>query len=840
MSKAFDETTVYDALGCVVIRLDRQSNIWFMNRFGLNLLGYERLGQLFGKPFHTLLPEAETKSLEFLEFLKRLAGIKTLGVPERPATLASDLLLSNGSRLPIAWTLTDQSDDVEQLAPTLLIGFDASTMRKSQTMAALFQTVSDNFTGSIVIADADKKILYANPTVLHMTGYSSDEVVGQTPTLFKSGQTSDAVYRDLWKTINSGGIWNGEFVNRRKDGAQYLESKTISAIRDIQGQVQFYFAIGEDLSRRQHYQQRIENLLDFDQLTGLPNRTAFLRLLTGFLDSARRSRKEVTILHVDIDDFFVVNETVGESDADRVIAEMATRIKSALRQADHLARLGNDKFAILLGPHDAGIDDDIRDVAERVLAAIRDPIMQTNKPVFATASIGIAGHPADGDEASELLSHAMAATERAKTDGGNRFYRFDVATASSVNGRRELLQDLRHALENGEMVLHFQPQVSLFSGAIVGVEALIRWQHPSRGLVLPGEFISLAEQSNLIIDIGEWVLRETCRQMRAWLNAGLPSVKVAINLAARHFLVPELHATIADTLASQSIAPHSLEIEITEGAMMQDVAAAIRSTALLKKVGVRISLDDFGTGYSSLAYLSRFPIDVVKIDQSFVSDITTNPANAAIAQATIAMSHKLGKIVLAEGVETEEQMQYLRRNECDEMQGYFFSKPLPAEAMAQLLHSGTTMNVSGHQGAGMRGTVLFVDDEANILSSIKRTLRREGYEILLANGAAEGFSLLARNKVQVIVSDQRMPEMNGTEFLSRVKSIYPETVRMVLSGYSEISAVTDSINKGAVYRFMLKPWDDEKLKEEISGALRHWRELYAQNELKNGRGTTTL
>jgi EAL domain-containing protein (putative c-di-GMP-specific phosphodiesterase class I)/CheY-like chemotaxis protein len=442
----------------------------------------------------------------------------------------------------------------------------------------------------------------------------------------------------------------------------------------------------------------------------------------------------------------------------------------------------------------------------------------------------LSNFPGDSESASELLTHAMNATERAKAEGGDDFRRFDAATAQNVTGRRELLGELSRAVERDELVLHFQPQVSLFSGHVIGLEALIRWQHPQRGLIHPGEFIPIAEQNTQIVDIGNWVLRETCRQMRIWLDSGLSPIKVAINLAARHFLVPGLHTSVADALASARINPRYLEIEITEGTMMQDVTAAIRGTTRLKEIGVRLSLDDFGTGYSSLAYLSRFPIDVVKIDQSFVRDITTNPINAAIAQATIAMSHKLSKVVLAEGVETEEQMQYLRRNECDEIQGYYFSKPLPADAVAQLLRAGTVMPLSGSRETHQRGTVLFVDDEVNILASLKRTLRREGYDILTAESASQGFSLLATNHVQIIVSDQRMPEMNGTEFLSRVKNLYPETVRMVLSGYSEISAVTDSINKGAVYRFMMKPWDDEQLKEEIAGALRHWRALYGPRE----------
>lgn len=614
-----------------------------------------------------------------------------------------------------------------------------------------------------------------------------------------------------------------------------MESKTISAIRDTEGRVQYYFSIGEDNSQRLYYEQRIENLLAFDQLTGLPNRSAFLRTLVGALESTRQSAQEVTVLHIDIDDFFALNEAIGARDSDRLIVEMAVRMKDVLRQSDQLARLGNDKFAVLLGPHIHGIDSDIHDVAERLLAAIRKPLLLVDTPIHATASIGIACHPVDSDNADELLGHAVNATERVKADGGNGFRHFEAASSGGASGRYEKLRRIRQAVDDGEMVLHFQPQVSLFSGTVTGLEALIRWQHPHRGLVAPGEFIPLVEQSSQIIDIGEWVLQESCRQMRAWLDAGLPPMKVAINLAARHILHPGLHTKIADALALRRIDGRCLEIEITEGAMMQDVTAAIRSTNLLQELGVRISLDDFGTGYSSLAYLSRFPIDVVKIDQSFVFDITTNPVNAAIAQATIAMSHKLGKIVLAEGVETEEQMQYLRRNECDEMQGYFFSKPLPAEEITRLLLKREAMNFSGEK-AGIRGTVLFVDDEPNVLASIKRALRREGYDILVATSAAEGFSLLAKNKVQVVVSDQRMPEMNGTEFLARVKSLHPETVRIVLSGYSEISAVTDSINKGAVYRFLLKPWNDEHLKEEISGALRQWRALFGpRTESKDNR-----
>ena len=826
MNHDIRETEFYDTLNCIVIRLDRQANIWFMNRFGLERLGYQRLGQIFGKPLASVLPDRDTRSG------KLLATITDL-VPSSPQTLESALLHCDGTHHSIVWNLSCQKLPPDVVAPTVLIGFDAGAMSNTQASARMFQTVSDNYAGSIVITNPDRIILYANPAVLQMTGYSIDEILGQTPALFKSGQTPAITYSVLWETLNSGNIWTGEFINRRKDGSQYLESKTISAIRDGSGRVEFYFAIGEDMSQSQRHQKRIQTLLTSDLLTGLPNRSAFLSTLVTALNGARQADKEVTVLHVDLDDFYSINDAHGIDQADMLIAEIAQRIKSALRQVDSLARLGNDKFGILLGPHERGIEHDIHEVTERVMAAIRQPIMQNGASIQVTASIGIAVFPHDAASAGEVLGHAMSATEQVKSDGGNNTHRFDAAIANSASVRREVLSDLHFAIERNELVLHYQPQVNLFSGAIIGLEALIRWQHPLRGLVQPGEFIFFAEQSQYIIDLGEWVLRETCRQMRAWLDAGLPPIKVAINLSARHFIAPNLSANIADELALQRIDPRFLEIEITEGAMMQDVTAAILSMRQLKAVGVRISLDDFGTGYSSLAYLSRFPIDIVKIDQSFVHDITTNPVNSAIAQATIAMSHKLGKLVLAEGVETEEQMHYLRRNECDEMQGYFFSRPLPACDIAPLLEAGTGMIFPEHQGAEGSNTVLFVDDESNILASLKRTLRREGYVILTAESAAEGFSILAKNSVQVVVSDQRMPEMSGTEFLARVKTLYPETVRMVLSGYSEISAVTDSINKGEVYRFMLKPWSDEQLKMEVSGALRHWREQYGADQ-KNG------
>ncbi|WP_153110517.1 EAL domain-containing protein [Propionivibrio limicola] len=586
----------------------------------------------------------------------------------------------------------------------------------------------------------------------------------------------------------------------------------------------------ENISLHEHYQQRIADLLNHDQQTGLPNRTAFLQALNNTLQQRQTNNLEISVLHVSIDNFIALHNTVGSPRTNELVTLVATRIHEALRHSDRLARVGENRFAILLDTTTTEADNPAREVAERILNSIRRPVDEPERPVRLTASIGIGSQPAQSGDAEQFLTLAVLATEEAKARGGNQIVCLDASAAQQLNTRHALLAELEIAIKRGDLRAHYQPQVCLLTGQMCGTEALVRWQHPERGLIPPGEFIPLAENNHLIIDIGEWMLEEVCRQMREWRQAGLPPLKTSINLGARHFLMPHLTEKIGRTLERYEIPPHQLEIEITEGAMMQDVLAAIQCTSRLKQLGVRLALDDFGTGYSSLAYLSRFPIDTVKIDQSFVRDITTNPANAAIAEAIIAMSHKLGKTVLAEGVESEEQMRFLQREECDTVQGYWLGRPLPADSIPPLLQGGTALPPDGQHALHGRLAVLFVDDEPHILSSLRRTLRREGYAILTATTATEAMSLLARHRVHVVISDQRMPEMSGTEFLARVKSLYPETVRMILSGYADVSAVTDAINKGAAYRFLLKPWEDHVLKEELKLALRYWREQFGRGK----------
>ena len=787
-----------------VLQLDADARILSLNPAGARHLGYAGPEKVLGQPFSTLL------------------------FPDEPAEPGYGALRTvDGSRIKVLWSISPGPENGR-----FLIGLiaDRPDSEPAHNKAEMFQTVADGYHGSIIITGADRRILYINPSVTQMTGYTEEELIGLTPSVFNSGETPRETYEDLWRTLARGEIWRGHFINRRKDGSVFVENEMISAIRDDDDNVRYYLSIGEDFSQHIRYRKRIENLLTFDEQTGLPNRSAFLREVTDAIARCNDNDDLITVLYVDIEHLSAASLMLGAEGTDFIIGEIAQRLRTILRHNDILGRVSHDKFAILLQHQQSVCEIKADEIATRVLCVLNGQFSTEAGKTTLSASIGIATHSGDGQTANEIFETAVTASEQARAEGGDRYCIYTPGARHQATSRLELLDELRQAIERDEFVLYYQPQLSLFSGEIVGLEALIRWQHPTRGLVSPGTFIPVAEHTSLIVQIGEWVIRSTCAQMRVWLDAGVPALKVSLNLAARHFLDPALHQQLRHALSVHNLDPRHLELEITEGTMMQDIAAAVRCTARLKEIGVRIVLDDFGTGYSSLAYLSRFPVDAVKLEYSFVQDITTNPTNAAIAQATIAMAHKLGKLVIAEGIETEEQMRYLRRCECDEMQGFFFAKPQPADEITRMMQAGTRLSVFDPNAQEKTKTVLFVDDEANIISSIKRTLRREGYQVLTANSAAEGFSLLAKQQVHIIVSDQRMPEMNGTEFLSRVKTLHPKTIRMVLSGYSELSAVTDAINKGAVYRFMLKPWEDDKLKQEINEALRHWEELYGSKE----------
>ena len=699
---------------------------------------------------------------------------------------------------------------------------DINLRKLAEAERLLSNIVLQGISDGVCITDAQGNILLINQAFCQVTGYAANEMLGQNPRLLKSGVHSPIFYRDMWEKLGQQGNWQGEITNRRKDGSLLNEWLSISAVRNNDGVVVHYVAIFSDLSERHEAAERIQFLSSFDALTGLPNRNLFADRLEQALMNARRFERSTAVILLDLDRFRLVNDTLGPPVGDEVLVEVSRRLGLQVREGDTVGRRSGNEFGFVMA--NLNNERDAIALAQRMLEAIAVPFMVNGQSLVVTASIGIGVAPKNGETGPTLLKSADAALLRAKGAGRNTFRFYSPDMDADAARRLGLEVELRGALERNELTVYYQPQVSLDSGLMIGMEALLRWKSAQFGQVSPVEFIPIAEECGLIIPIGEWVLRTACQQTKIWLDLGLLSLRIAVNLSARQFRQPNLRAVICDVLAQTGLPAAALELEITESAFIDDVDQAVDICRELKKIGVKLSLDDFGTGYSSLSYVSRFPFDKIKIDQGFVRDIIENPVNAAIATAAIVMARSLNLMVLAEGVETEAQANFLRGRRCDAMQGYLFSRPLPAEEFAPLLLGNHHLPVLAQPRENVQ-TLLLLDDEPNILASLTRLLRREGYAILTATSPAEAFELLAKQTAQVVISDQRMPEMSGTEFLSRIRQLYPDTIRMVLTGYTDLDSVTGAINRGAIYKFLTKPWDDDHLREQIREAFRMAKNL---------------
>jgi diguanylate cyclase (GGDEF)-like protein/PAS domain S-box-containing protein len=685
----------------------------------------------------------------------------------------------------------------------------------SRIDAAILATTRD----AVIITDLAAKILAVNPAFTEITGYDEAEVLGENPRILSSGRHDRAFYQAMWASLLETGHWQGEIWNRRKDGEIYPEWLTLTAVRDEQGAPVHYLGMATDLRQLRHHEERLQRLVHYDPLTGLPNRLLLEARLQHALERAGREGNRAAVLVIDLDQFKIINDSFGHAAGDDLLVAVTRRLQTRLREEDTLSRLAGDQFVLVLESlHEY---QEAETVARDIQASLETPfILPDGGKAYVRASVGISVYPQDGVTAQALLVGADAAVHRAKELGGKQFCYY--TSAFNVQARATLVMEeaLRHALAREEFVLYYQPKVDLRSGRIAGAEALIRWQRPDYGMVPPLQFIPAAEKNGLIEGIGAWVIRDACRQMRAWREAGLAEIRVAVNVSARQFRCGGLEEVIVEALAHYGVEPRHLMLELTESMLMAGPEEAVARMTALKRIGVRLSLDDFGTGYSSLAYLSRFPIDQMKIDCSFVRDIVTDPGAAIIATSVIALAHRMRLGVVAEGVETEAQAGYLRQNGCDEMQGFLFSKPVPAEEFAELARRGR--NLPAPEAPLQSRTLLIVDDDLLTLAALQRMLDDEGYRVLAAADGHEGLELLAKNQVQVILSDQRMPGMSGTEFLCRVKALYPDTVRMILSGYAELETVVEAVNEGAIYKFFGKPWDADQLRAQIRDAFLYY------------------
>lgn len=561
--------------------------------------------------------------------------------------------------------------------------------------------------------------------------------------------------------------------------------------------------------------ERLAYLAFYDPLTELPNAQLFEDQLERYISSARQDDGQVCVVVVELDGFTELNRIMGRHVGDGLLRAVAARLQSVLEEPFALGRTAADSFAVACPSPSMQVSDRLRDAT---LGALREEFLVAGQTIRTSGKAGIAMFPVDGDNARAVVQNAEAAVNRAKANKQEFLYSSNALNAVAAT-RLALESDLRHALTGNQFRVHFQARLDMARGAVVGAEALIRWQHPSRGLLAPMEFIELAEDTRLIVPIGAWMLQAVCAQQAAWLAAGLQVVPVAVNVSAVQFEQGDLLKVIRDALHASGLDPRMLHIELTESAVMRDPDAAAEILRAVRALGVELALDDFGTGFSSLASLKRYPFSSVKIDGSFVDQITSNADDAAIAGAIIAMAHGLRLRAVAEGVETQGQFNYLRAQNCDEMQGFLFSRPVEANAFEQILRQGTRLPMPNVAEQSMP-TLLLVDDEPGIRSALTRLLRPDGYRILSAESGEEGLQLLALNSVQVIISDQRMPGMSGTEFLSTVASLYPATVRILLSGYTDLKVVTEGVNKGAVFKFITKPWDDDSLKQKVRDAFR--------------------
>jgi diguanylate cyclase (GGDEF)-like protein/PAS domain S-box-containing protein len=688
-------------------------------------------------------------------------------------------------------------------------------------------TVFENTTEGVIITDAAGHITAVNRACTQITGYSEQELIGQPLAVLRSGRHEADFYDAMWRDVLASGSWQGEVWSRRKSGDIYPEWLNISVVKDEQGHITHFVNVFSDISAMKESESRLDHLAHHDPLTGLPNRLLLMARMEQSLARARRNNTLLAVLFIDLDRFKDINDTLGHPVGDLLLQAVALRLAECVREEDTVSRLGGDEFTVLIEElHDSSAAGT---VAQKIIVALAQPLVLQGHEVFITASIGIALFPDDGADVTTLLKNSDSALYRAKEQGRDNYHYYTEELTTRAMVRLALETDMRHAIERNELVVHYQPQVDLYSGHIIGMEALLRWQHPQRGLIPPGDFIPLAEDTGLILPIGEWVLRTACERVQSWVDQGLQPVRVAVNLSSRQFNQHDLAETVKRILRETRLDPQYLELELTERLIMQDAEHAIIILQELKALGVQFSIDDFGTGYSSLSYLKKFPIDRIKIDQSFVRNITSDPEDAAVSQAIISMSHSLNLKTVAEGVETLEQQEFLRARQCDEMQGFYFSRAVPEQEMEQMLRDGVKLTQTQPELPREERVLLLVDDDNHVLDALIHALHPDGYRILHTTDPKEALNLLATHHVGVIVSDQMMPEMNGIELLRKVRQLHPDTVRIMLTGYSDSRLITDAINEGAVYKFISKPWRNDLLRELLREAFVMHNSLLAKH-----------
>ncbi|WP_375177419.1 putative bifunctional diguanylate cyclase/phosphodiesterase [Marinobacter mobilis] len=556
---------------------------------------------------------------------------------------------------------------------------DITRLMQSRQQLRISASVFERSHDAIMITDQDNRIIDVNPAFSRITGYSRDEAIGQSPNLLSSAVHAPAFYQNMWDSIQRRQFWRGEITNRRKNGELFTELLSINKVQ-LDGPAQWHHvAVFSDITELKNHAEQLNRVSNYDELTGLPNLQMLIKRLQRNITQADSHGHKLTLIHIDLDQFRLINSRFGHSAGDQVLTEVGRRLKTAVRENDTVARLTGDEFLLLLPEchHD--------NIGQRLLTLLHEAIAVGPASVRLSASMGIAHYPADASEPHQLLRHAGQAMHLAKDRGGNACHSFDPSLQRYREKRRELLRELHCALSNHEFVLHYQPQLNMTSGQIIGAEALIRWQHPQRGLLAPAEFLPVVTGSDLEIPLGRWVVREACRQCSEWYQAG-QDLKVSINISAHHLMTPDFPEFLANELAIHPGLPsRNITLEVLESTALDDTRQAGNVIEACRAMGFEVALDDFGTGYSSLAYFRSLPIDLIKIDQSFVRNLLDNSNDRAIVESVVFLAKRFDRPVLAEGVETNAHARLLRDIGCELIQGYGLARPMAAAPFNQWL-----------------------------------------------------------------------------------------------------------------------------------------------------------
>ncbi len=597
---------------------------------------------------------------------------------------ARRLLLKAGQGLEVGqeeYTAFRESATALRLA---IIRMEAALKQNLRAASRLSARIFENAAEAVVITDPSAVIVDVNRAFTRVTGYSREEALGQHIRLLRSGRHGGRFYEELWGSLNESGHWQGEIWNRRRNGEVYPEWLTITAMYDDGGErISHYVAMFSDITTAKQNEERLYRLAHYDPLTGLANRGLFYESLGQALTRADRSGKPAAVLFLDLDRFKVVNDTLGHTAGDALLIDVAHRLKSCVRDSDLVGRQGGDEFTIILDELDDR--DSAALVARKIHEVMAVPFTLDGQELFVTTSIGISVYPEHGTDADFLIKAADIAMYGAKEDGRDTYQFYRPGGEQHLSELFELETALRHALERTELRLHYQPQVDIESEQVVGVEALLRWEHPARGMLTPGEFMPIAEETGIINAIGRWVLEEACLQAKRWQEDGLGRFRISVNLSARQLRQKDLPRQVAAALHTSGLEPQLLQIELTETSLMQNPATATDLLREIHELGVTISIDNFGSGYTGLGYLKRFSIDALKIDRSFIEGVARNRDDQAISRAIIALAESLGLKVVAEGVETDDQLSFLRDNHCCDAQGFLFGRPIPPEEFGAIL-----------------------------------------------------------------------------------------------------------------------------------------------------------